>query len=161
VSSPRVLCSQPDYRRYAVQCWYRYWVERLPAPFVATAADALRLCRGLQGAPRVGCVAGAVKADQDAPAAQAALCTHMNAVDGLACLRGVGNQAFAGQPARERALFGVCARMAPGARTGCAAWLGKTFNALEDGRFTCPGGAAHAGCVAGAREWRRPLVTFA
>src|SRR3954470_21632829 len=29
VTSPRVLCSQPDYRRYAVQCWYRYWIEQV------------------------------------------------------------------------------------------------------------------------------------
>lgn len=161
VSSPRALCSRPDYRRYAVQCWYRYWIEQVPGPLVSTAADALRLCHGLRGLPRIGCIAGAVKADADAPAAQAAVCTHMDAADGLACLRGVGNQAFAGQPARERALFGVCARMAAGARSGCAAWFGRTFNALENGRFRCPAGTLHGACAAGARAWRQPLVTFA
>jgi len=85
----------------------------------------------------------------------------MRAADGLACLRGVGNQAFEGRPRREQALFGVCARMAAGARLGCAAWFGRTFNALENGRFACPRGAMHAGCVAGAHRWRDPLVTFA
>ena len=159
VSSPRRLCAEPGYRKYAVQCWYRYWIEQVPGPVVSTAADALRLCRGLTGGGRVGCIAGAVKADPDAPATQAALCTRMNVADGLACLRGVGNQALAGQPRRERALFGVCARMA--APFGCAAWFGQTFNALENGRFSCPDGGAHAGCVAGARRWREPLVTFA
>jgi hypothetical protein len=158
VRSPRRLCAQPDYRRYAVQCWYRYWVETVPAPVLSSAADVLRACRGLAGAQRVGCVAGAEKAVDDTPAAQARMCTRMSRADGLACLRGVANQAYAGQPRRERALFGVCRRMASPA--GCASWFGRTFNVLENGRFRCVGGALHAACVAGARQWRQPLVTF-
>jgi hypothetical protein len=127
---------------------------------VRTAADVLRLCRGLAGGMRAGCIAGASKDVNESPVAQARLCTHMTAADGLACLRGVGNQAYEGQPGREHALFRVCARMAAGARVGCAAWLGRTFNVLENGRFRCEG-VFRAACRAGARRWREPLVTFA
>ncbi|HEY3541443.1 MAG TPA: hypothetical protein VGK79_02785 [Gaiellaceae bacterium] len=162
VSSPRRLCAEADFRSYAVQCWYRYWVEKVPGPYVQTAADVLRLCRGLSGGMRVGCIAGAAKAvANETPAVQARICTHMDARDGLACLRGVANQALAGKPAAEQALFGVCARMAPGARAGCAAWFGRTFTVLENGRFRCVGGALRAACEGGARRWRQPLVTFA
>jgi hypothetical protein len=161
VSSPRRLCAEPDYRSFAVECWYRYWVEQVPGPVVQTARDVLRLCAGLDGGARVGCIAGAEKASIESPARQAEMCTHLSAADGLACLRGVANQAYAGEPRQERALFGVCTRMARGALAGCAAWLGQTFAVLENGRFACPGGAVHAGCVAGARRWQRPLVTFA
>jgi hypothetical protein len=161
VSSPRRLCAEPDYRSFAVECWYRYWVEQVPGPSVQNASDVLRLCRGLTGGARVGCVAGAEKASIDGPVAQAQMCTRMDAADGLACLRGVANQALVGDQPKERAFFSVCARMAAGARTGCSAWLGQTFAVLENGRFTCPEGAAHAGCVAGTHRWRAPLVTFA
>jgi hypothetical protein len=160
VSSPRRLCAEPDYRSYAIQCWYRYWVEQVPGPYVQTAADVLRLCRGLAGDARVGCIAGAAKDVSEPPAMQARLCTRMTAADGLACLRGVGNQAYEGQPAKEHALFDVCLRMAAGARAGCAAWLGRTFNVLENGRFLCEG-PLRAACRAGAQRWREPLVTFA
>ena len=158
VKSPRALCAQPDYRGYEIQCWYRYWVELLPAPSVQTAVDLLRLCHGLAGGARVGCIAGAEKVVDDTPARQARMCTRLNAADGLACLRGVANQAYAGQPRRERALFSVCRRM--GSPSGCAAWFGRTFTVLENGRFRCVSGGLHAACVAGARRWKAPLVTF-
>jgi hypothetical protein len=160
VASPRKLCAEADFRRYAVQCWYRYWVEQVPGPYVQTARDVLRLCRGLGGAMRFGCIAGAAKDVNDSPAAQARLCTRMVARDGLACLRGVGNQADVGEPKKEHALFGVCRAMATGARAGCAAWFGRTFNVLENGRFRCSG-SMRAACLDGAHRWREPLVTFA
>jgi hypothetical protein len=159
VSSPRRLCAQPDYRGFAVECWYRYWIEKLPGPLVQSTADVLRLCRGLAGQERVGCIAGAAKDVNNAtPVVQARICAPMDAADGLACLRGVANQVYAGQPRRERAFFAVCARMA--ARAGCAEWLGRTFTVLEDGRFRCPAGGLRAACLAGARRWREPLETF-
>jgi hypothetical protein len=160
VSSPRKLCVEPDYKRYAIQCWYRYWIEQVPGPYVQTAADVLRLCRGLTGGMRVGCIAGAAKDVNASPLAQERLCTRMRVADGLACLRGVGNQAYEGQPARERALFGICRAMARGARAGCAEWFGRTFNVLENGHFDCKV-AMRAACKDGAHRWREPLVTFA
>jgi hypothetical protein len=159
VSSPRKLCAQPDFRAFAVECWYRYWIEQVPGPLLQSAADVLRTCRGLAGAMRTGCIAGASKAVNDTPIAQARICTRMNTADGLACLRGVGNQAYAGRPRQERGLFRVCARMA--SPSGCARWLGQTFNVLENGRFGCPSGAMRAACLDGAHRWKQPLVTFA
>jgi hypothetical protein len=165
VASPRRLCAEPDYRRYAVQCWYRYWIEKVPAPYLASAHDVLRVCAGLTGEQRFGCIAGASKDVQATPPAQAEICARMRAADALACVRGVANQAYAGEPKREVGLFAVCARMPAGARAGCAAWFGRTFNVLENGRF---GGrcadlraSLRGPCAAGARRWRAPLVTFA
>ena len=52
--SPRKLCAQ--YARYAVQCWYRYWIEQAPGPVILGARDLLRLCHGLAGTQREGCI---------------------------------------------------------------------------------------------------------
>jgi hypothetical protein len=165
VRSPRKLCEQ--YARFALACWYRYFVEQAPGPSVGSARDLERLCRGLAGAQRAGCIAGGSKAVFDDPAAQARLCTRLPAAaDALACLRGVGNQALVGKRVVELALFGACRRMPAGARPGCDAWLGRTFNVVEDGRFLrdgCPKLAEavdRAACATGARRWRAPLVTF-
>ena len=166
VRSPRKLCAQ--YPRYGMACWYRYWIEQAPGPVIEGAQDLLRLCRGLAGMQRAGCIAGASKDVYDTPAGQARLCSRLRAAaDALACLRGVANQAYAGEPRRELALFHVCARVPVGARAGCAAWFGQTFNVLENGRFLrdgCPklaSGGARSACAAGARRWTGPLVTFA
>jgi hypothetical protein len=164
INSPRRLCAQ--YAQYALACWYRYWIEQAPGPVILNVRDLLGLCRGLAGGQRAGCVAGASKDVYDTPAAQARLCASLRAApDALACLRGVANQAFVGQPRREVALFKECAHMPAGARDGCAAWFGKTFNVLENGRFLahgCPDvvPAFRAACVTGARRWGEPLVTF-
>jgi hypothetical protein len=164
VRSPRKLCAQ--YARWAVECWYRYWIEQVPGPIIQSAHDVTALCRGLTGAQRFGCIAGAAKDDVDTPVAQAQLCSRMpSAADALACLRGVANQVLAGKPARQVALFRACAHMPAGARGGCDAWFGQTFNVVTNGRFLtqgCPKVARvdRAACAAGARRWGEPLVTF-
>ena len=104
VRSPRRLCAQ--YPRYALACWYRYWIEQAPGPVILNVARPARLCRGLAGGQRAGCIAGASKDVYDTPAAQARLCANLDAAaDALACLRGVANQAYAGKPRQEVALF--------------------------------------------------------
>jgi hypothetical protein len=163
VRSPRKLCAQ--YARFAMACWYRYWIEQAPGPVVLDATDLLGLCRGLEGRQRAGCVAGGAKAVYDTPVAQTRLCAKLRAADALACLRGVENQEYAGHLRRELALFRKCARMPLGARSGCAAWFGRTFNVVSNGRFLvegCPrlAPAARAACRAGARRWLEPLVSF-
>ena len=164
VTSPRRLCAR--YARYALACWYRYWIEQAPGPVIVNVRDLLGLCRGLAGLQRAGCIAGAGKDFYDSPLAQTRLCASLHGpADALACVRGVANQAYAGQPRRELALFRACARMPAGARAGCAAWFGKTFNVLENGRFLADGCpkvivAFRAACAAGARRWGEPLVTF-
>jgi hypothetical protein len=165
VRSPRKLCAQ--YPRFALSCWYRYYIEQPEQPSISSARDLDNVCRGLAGSQRAGCIAGAAKTVADTPQAQAQLCTHLGAAaDAVACLRGVANQTYAGKPARQRGLFGVCARMPAGGRAGCDAWFGRTFNVLTNGRFLrdgCPRIAApdRAACASGARRWTQPLVTFA
>jgi hypothetical protein len=165
VRSPRKLCT--EYARYALACWYRYWIEQAPGPVIQKAGDLLRLCRGLAGMQRAGCIAGASKDVFDTPDVQAGYCSQLRAAaDAVACLRGVANQAYAGEPRRELALFGICPRMPAGARARCAAWFGKTFNVLENGRFLrggcpkLPAPGERAACAAGAKRWTQPLVTF-
>ena len=71
VRSPRKLCAQ--YARYAVQCWYRYWIEQAPGPVIYGARDLAaplpRACRdaarGLYRRCREGCVRHAVRAAGD------------------------------------------------------------------------------------------------
>jgi hypothetical protein len=163
VRSPRELCAH--YARFAIACWYRYWIEQAPGPVVLNAHDLVALCRGLDGSQRAGCVAGAAKTVYDTPVAQTRLCAKLGAADALACLRGVGNQEYAGDLRSELALFRECARMPTGARSGCAAWFGRTFNVVANGRFLVEGcprltAAARAACEAGARRWLEPLVSF-
>ena len=71
VRSPRRLCAQ--YGGYALACWYRYWIEQAPGPVILGPRDLLRLCHGLAGAQRAGCIAGASKDVYDTPLAQAQL----------------------------------------------------------------------------------------
>jgi hypothetical protein len=163
VLSPRKLCA--EYARYAVQCWYRYWIEQTPGPEIAGPRDLLRLCRGLAGGQREGCIAGASKDVFDTPVGQLMMCAKLRAADARACVRGVANQAYAGEPKRELALVGDCRRLPAGAVTACAAWFGRTFNVVENGRFLrdgCPHVAPtlRGACVWGARRWQGPLVTF-
>jgi hypothetical protein len=129
------------------------------------ARDLLRLCHGLAGTQREGCIAGAAKDVYDTPTGQLAMCAKLRAADALACVRGVANQGYAGQPKRELALLGNCRRLAAGAVAGCAAWFGQTFNVVENGRFLahgCPRAvrSLRAACAVGARRWLGPLVTF-
>jgi hypothetical protein len=163
VLSPRKLCA--EYARYAVQCWYRYWIEQTPGPEIEGPSDLLRLCRGLVGGQREGCIAGASKDVFDTPVGQLAMCAKLHAADARACVRGVANQAYAGEPKRELALVGDCRRLPAGAVTACASWFGRTFNVVENGRFLrdgCPHVAPSLrwACAWGARRWQGPLVTF-
>jgi hypothetical protein len=164
VRSPRKLCAQ--YGRFALACWYRYWIEQAPGPVIQNDSDLLALCRGLAGRQREGCIAGASKAVYDTPVVQTQLCAKLDAVDAVACVRGVANQAYAGELRREVGLIEECTRMPAGARAGCASWFGRTFNVVANGRFRsqgCPELAPplRGDCEAGARRWLEPLVTFA
>jgi hypothetical protein len=161
VRSPRKLCAQ--YSQFALACWYRYWIEQAPGPVILTAHDLVKLCRGLTGVQREGCIAGAAKDVLDTPVGQMRFCTQLAARDALACVRGVANQAYAGNLRGALSLFRQCSRMPSPARSGCVAWLGRTFNVVWNGRFPCRrlAGGMHAACLAGARRWQGPLVTFA
>ena len=61
VLSPRKLCA--EYPRYAVQCWYRYWIEQTPGPVIegpptccgSAAASSGGSARAASPAPRRMC----------------------------------------------------------------------------------------------------------
>lgn len=160
IVSPRRLCAR--WPQYAMACWYRYWIEQAPGPTIAKAADLTRICAGLGGNQRAGCIAGASKDVFDTPTVQMRYCSELSAVDARPCVRGVANQVEAGHPRAEHALFAQCAHFLATARGACAAWLGQTFNVVENGRFACSSVAAalRAACAVGAGRWRGPLVTF-
>jgi len=160
VRSPRKLCAQ--WSRYALACWYRYWIEQAPGPIIDKPSDLTRLCHGLAGGQRAGCIAGAAKDIFDSATGQMRFCAALTAVDARPCVRGVANQVDAGHPRAERQLVARCERFPAGARDTCAAWFGQTFNVVENGRFDCGRvvAALRSACTFGARRWRGPLVSF-
>jgi hypothetical protein len=160
VRSPRTLCA--EWKQYAMACWYRYWIEQAPGPVILKASDLARLCHGLAGSQRAGCIAGASKDVFDTVGVQMRYCSELAAADARACVRGVANQVDAGHPVRERRLVDLCTRFPRAARGTCAAWFGQTFNVVENGRFACGSVVAslRAACAVGRRRWRGPLVTF-
>ncbi len=164
IRSPRVLCR--EYARFAVGCWYRYFIEQAPAPTIRTAADVEGTCRGLAGAQREGCVAGASLALGQPPLEQTRLCGRLPAADAVSCMRGVQIQATTKHPAQQLALFGGCRRFPAAARAGCERWLGLTLQLVTNGRFErqgcprLPTATERATCAAGARRARGPIVTF-
>ncbi|HET7573426.1 MAG TPA: hypothetical protein VFJ77_12255 [Gaiellaceae bacterium] len=166
VRSPRKLCAEPQYRRWALGCWYRTFIERVPAPAISTGADVERTCRGLAGTQRTGCVAAASFELQLPPLEQTRLCGTLAGADAVACLRGVAVQATTGKPARQLALLAACRRFRPAQRAGCVSWFGLTLQLVTDGRFardgcpTLPTAAERGACLAGTRRARGPIVTF-
>lgn len=162
VTSARVLCAR--YPSLARPCWYRFFLEQARAPLVQTARDVLRVCSGLDGAQRSGCVAAAAVVVPAGPFEQARVCAALDAPDAVSCLRGVGVQALAGEPRRQRELLARCASMPTGAQSGCYAWFGRTLNVVDNGSFagcrTLATVEARGACAAGARRIDRPLVTF-
>ena len=71
---PRVLCSgQAD--EFVAPCWYRGFVDNRPPGIVVTLpADVERLCDGLSGVHRSGCVTAASVIGPPEPDAQLILC---------------------------------------------------------------------------------------
>jgi hypothetical protein len=162
VRSARALCK--TYPRFAVGCWYRYFIELAPAPSISTGADVERTCRGLVGAQRKGCIGGASLALGGEAFEQTRLCSRLPAGDAVPCLHGVTVQATEGKPAAQRRLLGECSRFPAGARSGCTSWFGLTLNLVTNGRFArvCTTLAVdeRGACLTGARRYTGPIVTF-
>jgi hypothetical protein len=151
--SPRVIC---DGRfTYVRPCWYRYFLEQPFGPRIRDAADLRRACRGLAGIQRFGCISGATLTISSDPFEQLRVCGRLRGSDASACVRGVADQALAGEPARQLALIRLC-------RTAdCYAWLGRTLAVVTNGRFRCAALAhGRAACLSGAARIRAALVTF-
>jgi len=165
VASPRKLCLR--WPALALQCWYRAFVEQQFGPVVERPADIRRVCRGLRGLQRSGCVAGAALGMvATGPFDQVRICRGLAPADAVSCLRGVVVPTLDGKPRQQLALVRGCARFATAARAGCYRWFGLTLNVVTNGAFRTHGcarlapAAARSACTAGARRWRAPLLTF-
>jgi hypothetical protein len=153
VTSPRVIC---DGRYgYVRACWYRYFLEQPLGLPIRDAADLRRSCRELANVQRFGCISGATLELSSDPFEQLRVCRQLRGLDSRACVRGVADQALAGEPKRQLALIRMC-------RTAdCFSWLGRTLAVVTNGEFRC--GALTRGrsaCESGAARMRDALVTF-
>ncbi len=162
-ASPRVVC---DGRfTYVRPCWYRYFLEQPIVAPIRRPADLLHICRGLDAMQRFACIGAAALTISSNPFDQMRICSGLRARDAAACVRGVPDQALAGEPTRQLRLIRTCARMAVVARGGCYAWLGRTLAVVTNGAFLRRGcmrlePGARRPCVAGARQMDAALVTF-
>jgi hypothetical protein len=161
--SPRTLC---DGRlTYIRPCWYRYFLEQPVRPQVSTPSDLRRACRGLHALQRYGCISAAALTVSSNPFDQMRICERLHGRDSAACLRGVPDQALAGQPGKQLQLIQGCARVAHEARRGCYEWFGRTLAVVTNGAFRLRGcgrlaPSGRQACIAGAKRMNDALVTF-
>jgi hypothetical protein len=106
---------------FVVPCWYRGFVDSRPDGVVVTLpADVERLCVGLTGAHRSGCVTAASVIGPPDPTAQLILCSGMPRADMGACVRGAKVQNLLGSPTDTFVeLIGGCERFPGAERQGC------------------------------------------
>ncbi len=164
-ANPRSVCASYAFPR---PCWYRFFWERKQSAAVADEGDLRRLCRGVAGAQRAGCIGGAslLLARGGDPVYHARTCGRLSGNDALNCLRGVNVPALAGNRYEQIRLLRTCTGQPRSTRNGCYAWFGRTLNVVTNGRFERSGcgqlnmSEARAACVAGARKLGEPLGTF-
>ena len=164
-TSPESVCAGYTYKR---PCWYRFFWERESTTRVYVAPDILRLCAGLEGLQRAGCVSGAsllVSRERD-PVDHARVCGGLAGTDTYNCLRGVNVPALASRTFEQLRLIRTCGDLPTTTRYGCFAWFGRTLAVLTDGSFRksgCPQlDEPHdrLSCSAGGARMGRPLRTF-
>jgi hypothetical protein len=163
-TSPRVLCGRAI-RAFVRPCWFRYFLERPPREAPESAGDVRRLCRGLAGLQREGCIGSAALITSADPFMQMRICARLRG-DAASCVYGlnVQNLATATGPRRVR-LIEACISLPAGAQNRCYQWLGTSLAVITNGRFGrlgC-GWLASAGrrlCAAGAGRMNDALVTF-
>jgi hypothetical protein len=167
VTDPRALCTtQPD--DFVRPCWYRAFIDTRPAGFqVSTAEELDRLCTGLTGLQRSGCMTAASVIGPPDPVNQLVLCEQLRGDDAVSCIRGAKVQNLLKEPPEAFVdLVGRCAAFPGETATQCYRWLGKVVAVLTDGEFErtgcpqLPTPAAREACIAGARTMDEALVTF-
>ena len=164
-ANPRSVCGSYAFPR---PCWYRFFWERRQSAQVSDEGDIRRLCRGVAGAQRAGCMGGAslLLARSGDPVYHARVCGRLSGSDAVNCLRGVNVPALAGNRYEQIRLLRTCAGQPRSTRTGCYGWFGRTLNVVTNGRFERSGcgqlriAEARAACIAGARKLDEPLGTF-
>lgn len=164
-TSPRAVCGGVEFVR---PCWYRFFWERESGTHVRHAADMLRLCKGVTGFQRAGCMSGAslTMSRELEPVDHARECRKLSGTDTLNCLRGVDVPLLVGNRFEELRLIRTCADLPLTTRWGCVSWFGRTLTVVTDGRFRGEGCSVldtiheRATCVAGAKRMNEPLRTF-
>ena len=168
VTSPRELCAtQPS--QFVRPCWYRAFIDTRPPGFqTGSPADLERLCAGLAGVQRAGCITAASVIGPVDPALQLQLCAAgLAAADAVSCIHGTKVQNILDYPLDSYLeLIAGCDAFPGATRSACYRWLGKTLAVITNGRFErtgCPRLATPASrraCSAGARSMDEALVTF-
>src|SRR5262249_16299973 len=164
-TTPEQVCGGVEFVR---PCWYRFFWERESGTHVRTEADMLRLCKGISGFQRAGCMAGAslMMSRELEPVDHATECGKLSGTDTLNCLRGVDVPLLVGNRFEERRLIMTCADLPLTTRWGCFSWFGRTLAVVTDGKFRYAGcsalGTVHerVTCVAGAKRMDEALRTF-
>ena len=107
-TSPRTICGGVEFVR---PCWYRFFWEREPGTHVRHASDMLRLCKGVTGFQRAGCMSGAslMMSRELEPVDHARECGKLSGTDTLNCLRGVDVPLLVGNRFEELRLIRTCA----------------------------------------------------
>jgi hypothetical protein len=163
--SARSLCALQT-SGFVRPCWFRYFLELPPKRLPANAAGIRKLCHGLAGVQRVGCVAAASLITSADPFKQMGICARMRGADISSCLYGISVQNLSdANGARRVALIDRCGRLQQPARTACYEWLGTGLAVVTNGRFRdrgCPfiGRDGREACLAGAKRMNEALVTF-
>jgi hypothetical protein len=164
-TTPEAVCGGVEFVR---PCWYRFFWEREPGTHVRHASDMLRLCKGIAGFQRAGCMSGAslMMSRELEPVDHARECAKLSGTDTLNCLRGVDVPLLVGNRFEELRLIDTCSSLPLTTRWGCFSWFGRTLTVVTDGRFRRVGcsalGTIHerVTCVAGAERMNEPLRTF-
>jgi hypothetical protein len=131
-TSPRVLCGRAI-RAFVRPCWFRYFLERPPREAPESAGDVRRLCRGLAGLQREGCIGSAALITSADPFMQMRICARLRG-DAASCVYGlnVQNLATATGPRRVR-LIEACTSLPAEAQNRCYQWLGTSLAVITNG----------------------------
>jgi hypothetical protein len=165
VRSARILCGRaiPSFVR---PCWYRYFLELPPKQLPTNAAGVRKLCTGLMGRQRAGCIGAASLITSPDPFIQIRICGRLHGADTISCLYGMNVQNVTTARGSKRVkLIEGCADLRRSAQGACYEWLGTTLSVVTNGRFedlACPfiEKTGRNACLAGASRMNRALVTF-
>jgi hypothetical protein len=164
-TSARALCGR-QIGAFVRPCWYRYFLELPPKRLPAGPAGMRRLCVGLAGVQRAGCIGAASLITSADPFQQMRICARLRGADSVSCLYGVNVQNLAtSRGSRRVLLIERCGKMIASARQGCYEWLGTALAVITNGRFrelACPfiSQTGRSACSAGASRMNEALVTF-
>ncbi len=165
-SNPRVVCSgvRTD---FVAGCWYRAFLENPPRFPIREPSDLPRICAGLSGVQRNGCITAVNVVASPDPFEQLGGCARLSEPDATSCMRGVAVQQLAGAKLQEqRDLIEGCRMFAEGSQQGCVEWLSRLMVVVTDGKFTKLGcsrlepASFRGWCRDGAARIDEPLYTF-